>query len=152
MSVVTVRFGRPSFSLDQVRRNLLEGFGYSFASSTATAYNDIDKTMLSYYGMNAGNGIYSMAYRIIDVATIPILAIREAAMPRFFRSGLGGIRGAAPFAVVLLKRALPLGVLAAGWFSSRLRWFHTWQAAGFRKQYLLCAGFASSRSSAAFTR
>ena len=110
----TVRFGRPSFSLDQVRRNMLEGFGYSFASSTATAYNDIDKTMLSYYGMNAANGIYSMAYRIIDVATIPILAIREASMPRFFRSGLGGIRGAAPFAVVLLKRALPLGVLAAG--------------------------------------
>ncbi len=93
---------------------MLEGFGYSFASSTATAYNDIDKTMLSYYGMNAANGIYSMAYRIIDVATIPILAIREASMPRFFRSGLGGIRGAAPFAVVLLKRALPLGVLAAG--------------------------------------
>ncbi len=111
--VVTVRFGRPSFSFDQVRRNLLEGFGYSFASSTATAYNDIDKTMLSYYGMNAANGIYSMAYRIIDVATIPILAIREAAMPRFFRSGLGGIRGAAPFAVVLLKRALLLSVLAA---------------------------------------
>jgi O-antigen/teichoic acid export membrane protein len=112
--VVTVRFGRPSFSLGQVRRNMPEGFGYSFASSTATAYNDIDKTMLSYYGMNAANGIYSMAYRIIDVATIPILAIREASMPRFFRSGLGGIRGAAPFAVVLLKRALPLGVLAAG--------------------------------------
>ena len=111
--VVTVRFGRPSFSLAQMRRNLLEGFGYSFASSTATAYNDIDKTMLSHYGMNAANGIYSMAYRIIDVATIPILAIREAAMPRFFRSGVDGIRGAAPLAVVLLKRAVPLGLLAA---------------------------------------
>ena len=90
--VVTVRFGRPNFSFDQVRRNLLEGFGYSFASSTATAYNDIDKTMLSYYGLNTANGIYSMAYRIMNVATIPILAIREAAMPRFFRSGLGGIQ------------------------------------------------------------
>ena len=112
--VVTVRFGRPSFSPAQSRRNLLEGFGYSFAGSTATAYNDVDKTMLSHYGMNAANGIYSMAYRIIDVATIPVLAIREAAMPRFFRDGLGGIRGAAPLAVLLLKRAFPLGVLAAG--------------------------------------
>ncbi len=111
--VVTLKFGRPSFSSAQMRRNLLEGFGYSFASSTATAYNDIDKTMLSHYGMNAANGIYSMAYRIIDVATIPILAIREAAMPRFFRSGVDGIRAAAPLAVVLLKRAVPLGLLAA---------------------------------------
>ena len=111
--VVTLKFGRPSFSFAQMRRNLLEGFGYSFASSTATAYNDIDKTMLSHYGMNAANGIYSMAYRIIDVATIPILAIREAAMPRFFHSGIEGIRGAAPLAVVLLKRAVPLGLLAA---------------------------------------
>jgi O-antigen/teichoic acid export membrane protein len=111
--VVTLKFGRPTFSFAQMRKNLLEGFGYSFASSTATAYNDIDKTMLSHYGMNAANGIYSMAYRIIDVATIPILAIREAAMPRFFRSGVEGIRGAAPLAVVLLKRAVPLGLLAA---------------------------------------
>ncbi len=111
--VVTVRFGTPSFSLAQMRGNLLEGFGYSFASSTSTAYNDIDKTMLSHYGLNAANGIYSMAYRIIDVATIPILAIREAAMPRFFRSGVDGIRSAMPLAVVLLKRAVPLGLLAA---------------------------------------
>ncbi len=114
VAVVTARFGWPSFSLAQVRRNLLEGLGYSFASSTATAYNDVDKTMLSHYGMNAANGIYSMAYRIIDVATIPILAIREAAMPRFFLNGLGGIRGTAKLAALLLKRALPLGALAAG--------------------------------------
>jgi len=112
--VVTVRFGKPSLSLVQMRRNLVEGLGYSFASSTSTAYNDIDKTMLSHYGMNAANGIYSMAYRIIDVATIPILAIREAAMPRFFHRGIAGIRGVAPLAVVLLKRALPLGLLAGG--------------------------------------
>jgi len=111
--VVTVSFGRPSFSFDQMRRNLLEGFGYSFASSTATAYNDVDKAMLSYCGMNAANGIYSMAYRIIDVATIPVLAVREAAMPHFFRTGIAGIRSAAPFAFRLLKRTIPIGVLAA---------------------------------------
>ncbi len=110
--IVTVKFGKPKFSMVQMRRDLLEGFGFSFASSTATAYNDIDKTMLSHYGMNAANGIYSMAYRIVDVATIPLLAIREAAMPRFFRSGAAGIRDAASLAAALLKRAVPLGLLA----------------------------------------
>jgi O-antigen/teichoic acid export membrane protein len=112
VATVTAKYGMPKFSPAQIRRDLPEGFGFSFATSTSTAYNDIDKTMLSHYGMNVANGIYTMAYRIIDVSTIPVLAIREAAMPRFFRSGIGGIRGAAPLAVALLKRAVPLGLLA----------------------------------------
>jgi O-antigen/teichoic acid export membrane protein len=112
VATVTVKFGKPSFSLETLRANLWEGFGFSFATSTSTAYNDIDKTMLGHYGMNAANGIYTMAYRIIDVATIPVLAIREAAMPRFFRRGIDGIRESAALAVVLLKRTVPLGLLA----------------------------------------
>ena len=111
-ATVTAQFGWPVFSLTILRRHLAEGFGFAFATSTSTAYNDIDKTMLSHYGMNAANGIYSMAYRIIDVATIPGLAIREAAMPRFFRGGIGRIREAAALAVRLLKRAVPLALLA----------------------------------------
>jgi O-antigen/teichoic acid export membrane protein len=88
VALVTLRFGRPAFSLDLIRTHLWEGFGFAFATSTSTAYNDIDKTMLSHYGMNAANGVYSMAYRVIDVATIPGLAIREAAMTRAVPLGL----------------------------------------------------------------
>jgi O-antigen/teichoic acid export membrane protein len=110
---VTAKFGRPRFSLIHTRANLLEGFGFSFATSTSTAYNDLDKTLLSHYGMNAANGIYTMAYRIIDVAAIPVLSIREAALPRFFRSGATGVRGSAAVAVKLLKRAIPLGLVAS---------------------------------------
>ena len=110
---VTVRFGAPTFSLAQMRKDVVEGLGFSFASSTSNAYNDIDKTMLGHYGMNVANGIYSMAYRVIDVATVPIVAIREAAMPRFFKRGVSGIAGSAELAMRLLKRALPLSLLAA---------------------------------------
>ncbi|AXC10905.1 polysaccharide biosynthesis protein [Acidisarcina polymorpha] len=109
---VTWRFGRPAFHLTQMKHDLPEGLGYSFATSTSTAYNDIDKTMLSHYGMNVANGIYTMAYRIVDVATIPVVAIREAAMPRFFKRGLIGIAGSAELAAKLLKRTIPLGLLA----------------------------------------
>jgi O-antigen/teichoic acid export membrane protein len=112
IATVTMKFGRPAFSVALTRKHLAEGFGFAFATSTSTAYNDIDKTMLSHYGMNAANGIYTMAYRIIDVAGIPGLAIREAAMPRFFRRGLTGIRESAALSVRLLKRAVPLGLLA----------------------------------------
>jgi O-antigen/teichoic acid export membrane protein len=112
ISTIMAKFGMPRFSFSHSWRGLPEGFGFAFATSTSSAYNDIDKTMLSHYGMNAANGIYTMAYRIIDVATIPVVAIREAAMPRFFRSGVKGIRGPAPLAFSLLKRTLPLGLLA----------------------------------------
>lgn len=82
---VIFRYGRPRFVPQIFISNLSEGFGFSLAGSTQSAYNDIDKTMLSHYGMNIANGIYTMAYRVIDVATIPTTAIGIAALPRYFQ-------------------------------------------------------------------
>jgi O-antigen/teichoic acid export membrane protein len=81
--------------------------------STSSLYNDLDKTMLSHYGMNHANGIYSMAYRIVDIATIPIFSIRDAAMPRFFKFGRSGVAASAELSNRLQRRTLTLGALAA---------------------------------------
>jgi len=91
-----------------------EGFGFSLAGSTQSAYNDIDKTMLSHYGMNVANGIYTMAYRIVDVATIPITALDAAALPRFFRQSRDGATSVADLSVRLAKRAVLLGIIMSG--------------------------------------
>jgi len=48
--------------------------------------------MLSHYGLNAQNGIYAFAYRMIDMAAIPAMAVRDAAVPRFFREGTNNRR------------------------------------------------------------
>ena len=40
-----------------------------------SAYNDLDKAMLSHFGMSAANGIYTMAYRAIDLATMPAVSM-----------------------------------------------------------------------------
>ena len=40
--------------------------------------------MLSHYGMNVGNGIYTLAYRTLDIAAMPIGSLKDAAMPNFF--------------------------------------------------------------------
>jgi O-antigen/teichoic acid export membrane protein len=111
--IVTIQFGRPQFSPRLFIKHGVEGLGYSFASSTASIYNDIDKTMLSHYGMNLANGIYTMAYRVIDIATIPIVAIRDAALPRLFQRGHSGIAPAAELSYRLLKRALPVSALVS---------------------------------------
>jgi O-antigen/teichoic acid export membrane protein len=113
VTLVTVNFGRPGLSTQLMLEHGVEGIEYSFASSTASVYNDIDKTMLSHYGMNLANGIYTMAYRVIDIATIPIISIRDAAVPRLFKRGHEGIAPAAELSYRLLKRALPVSVLVA---------------------------------------
>lgn len=114
---ITLRFGRPRFAPKLFIKRGAEGFGFAVAMSTASLYNDLDKTMLSHYGMNHDNGIYTMAYRIVDIATIPIFSIRDAAMPRFFKLGRTGIAASADLSNRLLRRALALGALgSAGMF------------------------------------
>jgi len=113
VTTITVRFGRPRFSMGIFFRHSLEGVGYAAAMSTASIYNDLDKTMLSHYGMNRDNGIYSMAYRIIDIATIPIFSIRDAAMPRLFHLGRSGLGASAALAHRLLRRGAALAALAS---------------------------------------
>lgn len=113
LSTVTIYFGWPRFQARLFVKHGVEGFGYSFATSTASAYNDLDKTMLSHYGMNLANGVYTMAYRVVDIASIPILSIRDAALPRLFQRGNAGLGSAAELAHRLLKRTVPLGILAS---------------------------------------
>jgi O-antigen/teichoic acid export membrane protein len=114
---VTVEYGWPKFKSKLFFSGAAEGFGYSFATSTTSVYNDVDKMMLSHYGMYVANGIYTMAYRVVDIATIPVLSIRDAAMPRFFREGAVSLKRSSELAYTLLKRALPIALFcAAGMF------------------------------------
>jgi O-antigen/teichoic acid export membrane protein len=109
---VTVRLGTPRFDLSLLTKHAAEGFQYSFSQSTSSAYNDVDKIMLSHYGMNVANGIYSMAYRVVEIATIPVFSLRDAAMPRFFKEGAKGVTYSAALSKSLIKRAMMLGLFA----------------------------------------
>jgi O-antigen/teichoic acid export membrane protein len=111
VSLVTRLYGKPELSLSLLRQRMGEGFVFALSGSTANAYNDIDKAMLGHYGMNAANGIYTMAYRVIDVCTAPITSIHAAAFPRFFRKGLDGVRSTAEYGMQLVKRTAPLALL-----------------------------------------
>jgi O-antigen/teichoic acid export membrane protein len=113
VGTVTIQFGWPQFTPRLFLKHGMEGFGYSFASSSVSVYNDIDKTMLSHYGMNIANGIYTTAYRIVDIASIPIFSVREAALSRMFKSGRHGLVPAVELSQRLLKRTVPLGILMA---------------------------------------
>jgi O-antigen/teichoic acid export membrane protein len=112
-ATVTYRFGKPKFVPSLVRKNAAEGFGYAVAYSTTSIYNDIDKTMLSHYGMSEANGIYTMAYRLVDMSTLPIRSIHAAAMPRFFRMGFDGVEHTARYARKILGKTAIFGAVVA---------------------------------------
>ena len=112
VAAVSIAFGPPSFSLQTVFANLNEGLVFSVSGSTTYIYNDLDKVMLGHYGMNAANGIYTTAYRILNICTTPITSIHNAAYPRFFQLGVGGARATEPFARKVLFQP-DLGIVAA---------------------------------------
>lgn len=109
---VTMKFGSPNLDPRLAVSRSCEGIVFALSNSTNSAYNDIDKAMLGHYGFASANGIYSTAYRIVDIGTIPIRAIHSAAFPKFFRCGADGVVGTTNFARRVLSRTLPIGVLS----------------------------------------
>jgi len=79
-----------------LRKRLGEGFGFSFAGTTQAIYNDIDKMVLSRDGYVLQNGAYSLAYRIVDFATSPVIAVDTVVLPKFFALSKDRVRNTLP--------------------------------------------------------
>lgn len=111
--IISRRFGLPRFHLQMVFANAFEGLGFSLGGSAQSVYNDLDKTMLSHYGMNVQNGIYTMAYRIIDIGTLPVSSIDAASLPRYFRAASENLPSVPALAFRLAKRAFFIGLVVS---------------------------------------
>jgi len=74
--------------------------------SAQSVYNDIDKVMLARLGSLDAVGVYAAAYRVIDMAFIPMRALLTASYAPFFRAGDTGLAGS----VALARRLLPAGL------------------------------------------
>lgn len=100
------------FSLSLLRGRMKEGFGFAVAASVNAAFNDVDKTLLGHYGMDAANGIYTTAYRVIDISTTPMWSLYTSALPRMFREGKSDIRETLRTARKLLATGVLFGAVA----------------------------------------
>jgi O-antigen/teichoic acid export membrane protein len=112
-TTVTIRLGWPQLKPYLIPSQCREGAWYAFSASTESAYNDIDKTMLSHYGMSAANGIYGIAYRIIDMGCVPIASIQQAADPRLFQLAADGPREPIRLGKRLLKHGVAVAAISA---------------------------------------
>ena len=113
VSVVVRYFGMPRFSLRLLPRSMTEGLGYSISMSAESIYNNFDRVMLNHYGMNAANGIYTLAYRISNLATMPINSIEMAAIPRMFQRAANSMRELESSCKALLERSILLGAVVS---------------------------------------
>ena len=108
--LVAWRFGRPTVSIGRIISELVEGFHFATGLSAQTVYNDLDKTMLSRLSTLDATGIYAAAYRLIDVAFVPVRSLLWATSPAFFRIGNQGLQANVQY----MKRLLPKAVGYAG--------------------------------------
>lgn len=95
--VVRRHVGPAHGQLAQFRHEWREGILFSFSLASQSVYNDIDKAMLARLSTLEATGIYTAAYRVVDMAFTPMRALLNAAYPRFFRHGRQGLRPALQF-------------------------------------------------------
>jgi O-antigen/teichoic acid export membrane protein len=102
---ITFKFGPPRLALHRIRDESLEGLYFSIGVAAQTIYNDIDKIMIARLASLEAAGIYAAAYRLIDVAFIPIRALLNAAYAGFFRRGAVGVRESVRYGRRLLLKS-----------------------------------------------
>ena len=105
--------GWPTLALGALRRNAREGVYFSVSLSSQSIYNNIDKTMLARLSTLDGTGIYTTAYRLIDLAFQPVSALLASTYSRFFQHGAAGLAASTRFARRLLPFSAGYGILAA---------------------------------------
>jgi O-antigen/teichoic acid export membrane protein len=102
--------GRPVW---QVRwQDWREGGFFALQMGSFLGFRDIDKPVVVALSSLSQAGLYAAAFRIADVAAVPVRALMFATYVRFFQHGAHGTRGTYAFARSLLPAGLALGVLA----------------------------------------
>jgi len=111
--VVARELGKPAYPRKVFDGEIKEGLYFSVALSSHSIFNDIDKTILTRLATLEAAGIYAAAYRLVDVAFIPVRSLISASYARFFMSGVNGMRGTVSLVGKLLPYAAAYGLAAS---------------------------------------
>lgn len=110
--VSVARFLKPapaSFSL--TRRDAGEAFGFSLMRVVDNGLGSLDKTLVLRLAGADAAGIYTAAYRLVAVLSLPVTSLSMAALPRLFR--VGAIGGTSPSFIRRLATFATAGGIAA---------------------------------------
>lgn len=104
LMLVHFELGAPHFTWRIRKAELLEGSYFAIGLSAQSIYNDIDKTMLARLATLEATGFYAAAYRLLDMAFVPVRSLLASSYSRFFEAGKSGVRGS----FVIAKTILPI--------------------------------------------
>jgi O-antigen/teichoic acid export membrane protein len=98
-STVISIVGLPSWpKLHYLKEYVREGIYFSIGGSTAFFSQNIDKTLLASLSTLEATGLYSAAFRFIDMACLPMGVLSGSLHAKFFSEGAFGIRKVFQFA------------------------------------------------------
>jgi O-antigen/teichoic acid export membrane protein len=110
--MVWMLIGGPKLNLSLIWPEFAEGIYFAVAYSALTIYNDIDKTMVGKLSTLEAAGLYGAAYRILEVGFVPVRSLLLTTLPRFFSTGVKGLRSTLVFARRIIGPALGYSALA----------------------------------------
>lgn len=97
------------------RNDVRDGLPYLFTDAALTFMSSIDRPILVRYGYIVENGDYTVAYRVVQICALPLVAMLRVADIDFFDAGSrGGVVEARRLGARFLARALPISVLLTG--------------------------------------
>lgn len=102
---------RPRFVLP-TREDLALGSGFVFVEFGSTAQSDIDRVVLGAYGLDADAGVYAAAFRVAELANLPLGALLRASYSEFFRRGSNSVAEALQYARKLTSYSVAYGICA----------------------------------------
>lgn len=90
-----------------------KGIFFSFSGCSQSINANIDKVALSKLSTLSDLGIYSVAFRVVQMGLLPMLAVFQATYPRYFKAGQQGIAGSLAFSRKLAPPMLAYGICAS---------------------------------------
>jgi len=94
--VVRHRVLPPRFSVSV--RTLREGLYFALSLWAQAVQKDIDKMLIVRLSGPLAAGVYTAAFRLVEMAFTPIFSLLAATYPGFFRHGVSGLRGTIAYA------------------------------------------------------
>jgi O-antigen/teichoic acid export membrane protein len=108
------QWGQPRIQLEKLGGMGIAGWDFAVGLAATKTFTDLDKLLLPRLSTAAAAGYYSAAYRIINFAITPILAILTSSFPEICRQGQQGFRQGCRSATRLLPWILAYGCVATG--------------------------------------
>ena len=102
--------GRPLWTVRW--RDWRDGGFFALQMASFMGFRDIDKPVVVALSTLSEAGLYAAAFRIADVAAVPVRAMMYSTYVRFFQHGAQGTRGSLAFARRLIPAGFALGIVA----------------------------------------